>query len=104
MSRLAKDIRFSRALLLRCGILCAFLAPFFCTPAHADDTPFSLEGTSWMSFNRYRHEPSAWQEQQQKEEEEKAAAVNAPPMTVPVIVPTPVALPVLTRPVDAPLP
>ena len=55
------------------------LALFLVTPALADESPFDLEPSSWMSFNRYKEKPSSWM----------APDVRAQVAAQPVVVPPP---------------
>jgi hypothetical protein len=66
--------------------------------AFADDEPFQLDRTNWMSFDRYKEDPSAWQGPKAGDQ----VAAQAPVLSVPVIVPQPVAVPTLNRPINAP--
>jgi hypothetical protein len=69
-------------------------------PAHAEDTPFQLETSDWVSFDRYKNEPSAWHEQK---DPAAPAQVEVPTIPTGIVVPQAIALPILTRPVDAPI-
>ncbi|HUY69155.1 MAG TPA: hypothetical protein VMV79_07625 [Alphaproteobacteria bacterium] len=64
-------------------------------PAWAEDQPFQFEPTGWMSFNRYKEDPSAWKPPQ------PAPAVK-PPILATAVVPPPVAPAVLQEPLRTP--
>jgi hypothetical protein len=60
------------------GAVLAFL--LFSSAALADDTPFSLESSSWMSFDRYKEQPSNWLAPDQRARAEGQAVIVPPPV------------------------
>jgi hypothetical protein len=52
-------------------------------PVLADDTPFDLESSSWMSFDRYKDQPSHWLAPDQRSAVEAQPVVAAPPVLPP---------------------
>jgi hypothetical protein len=100
MQRVAEKIfsSVSRALATCGGFAVVAVLLGMSGPARADDAPFQLDRTNWMSFERYKEEPSAWHEEKPSDQ----AAIETPALTAPVIVPMPIALPVLNRPVNVP--
>lgn len=66
------------------GAVLTFL--LFSGAALADDTPFSLESSSWMSFDRYKEQPSNWLAPDQRAQAE-GRPVTVPPPVLPASLP-----------------
>jgi len=66
------------------SVVLAFL--LFAIPALADDTPFDLESSNWMSFDRYKDQPSHWLAPDQRASVE-GKPVIAPPPVLPASLP-----------------
>jgi hypothetical protein len=60
-------------------------------PAFADDDPFQMEPSSWMSFDRYKEKPSTW-----IAPDDLAQAARVPVVAPPPVMPA--SLPVITQP------
>lgn len=72
---------------------------FLCGPVWADEAPFDLESSSWMSFDRYKDKPTNWLTPDKRAEVTAQPVVIAPP-TLPASMPQ---LTEPTRPVIAPV-
>ena len=85
-----------RRIWLALAIACAILATG--VPALAEDDPFQMESSSWMSFDRYKEKPANW-----IAPDDRAQAALQPVVVPPPV--TPADMPVITaptRPIEAP--
>jgi hypothetical protein len=65
-----------------------------CAPALAEDEPFQMENSSWMSFDRYKEKPANWIAPDERTQAAQQPVIVPPPLT-------PADMPVITSPTRA---